>query len=280
MNRLPLEKQALILSLLVEGTSVRSIERITGVHRDTIIRLMLSTAEIAREIMDTVMMNLEIKYLEVNEIWAFVAKKQKQVTPDDPSEYGDAYTFVALDPVTKLIPAFRVGKKTAKLAVSFMSELKTRIRTRFQLFTDSFSPYRDAVDGVFGEDIDYAQVHKEFSSPEDVNKGPRRYSPGCICGINIIPITGNPVRSHISTSLVERQNLTMRMGMRRFTRLTNAFSKTLQSLEAAIAIHVFHYNFMRIHQTLRVTPAMEARISSHIWKWEELLGYGQRSEAA
>ncbi len=161
-----------------------------------------------------------------------------------------------------------------------MSELKTRIRTRFQLSTDSFSAYRNAVGDVFGEDIDYAQIHKEFSSSEEVARGPRPYSPGCIVGIQIIPITGHPAKNHISTSLVERQNLTMRMGMRRFTRLTNGFSKTVMSFDAAVAIHVFHYNFMRIHQSLRVTPAMEAKVSSHLWTWEELLSHQQRSQAA
>jgi len=280
MNRLPLEKQALILSHLVEGSSVRSIERITGVHRDTIIRLMISAADIAREIMDSEMTNLEIKRLQVDEIWAFVAKKQRRVRSTDPDEYGDAYTFVALDPDTKLIPAWRVGKRSGQLARSFMGELSVRIRTRFQLTTDSFRPYTEAVDRVFGEDIDYAQIHKEYSTPENVKESAVRYSPGRLCALTIKPMTGNPDRKHISTSLVERQNLTMRMNMRRFTRLTNAFSKTLRSLEAALALHFFHYNFVRIHQSLRVTPAMEAKLSNHIWSWNELLNYQQQSQAA
>jgi len=279
MNRLNTSKQALVLAHLVEGLSVRSIERLTGVHRDTIIRLMVSTGEMASDVLDTQMMGLEIKRLQVDEIWTYVFKKQRLVTSLDPREFGDQYVFVALDPDTKLIPLFRVGKRTALNAQSFMLDLRARISTQFQLTTDAFKPYRDAVDYAFGTEIDYAQIHKSYSS-EDVPKGEHRYSPGCIVGINIIPMTGNPDRKHISTSLVERQNLTIRMQMRRFTRLTNAFSKKLESLQAALAIHFFYYNFMRVHQTLRVTPAMQADITRHIWTWEELLNHCQQSKAA
>ena len=270
MNRLSTSNQALVLAHLVEGLSVRSIERLTGVHRDTIIRLMVSTGEMASDVLDTQMMGLEIKRLQVDEIWTYVFKKQHLVTSLDPREFGDQYVFVALDPDTKLIPLFRVGKRTAIEARSFMLDLRARISTQFQLTTDSFRPYRDAVDYAFGTEIDYAQIHKSYST-EDVMKGEHRYSPGCIVAVDIIPITGSPDRKHISTSLVERQNLTIRMQMRRFTRLTNAFSKRLESLRAALAIHFFYYNFVRVHQTLRVTPAMQANITRHIWTWEELL---------
>ena len=280
MNRLPIPKQALILSHLVEGLSVRSIERITGIHRDTIIRLTRSAAEKAREELDSQMVNLEIKRLQVDEVWLYIFKKQRRVKAHDPEEYGDKYVFVALDPDTKLVPAFRVGKRTGQLARSFMMELKTRIDTTFQLSTDSFKGYQDAVDRVFGVNIHYAQIHKNFSIPENVINSAHRYSPGYICSVQIIPITGKPVRKHISTSLVERQNLTMRMNMRRFTRLTNGFSKKLASLEAALALHFFHYNFMRIHKTLSVTPSMEAGISRHIWTWAELLTNEYQSQVA
>ncbi len=279
MNALPLEKKALVLSHLVEGLSVRSIERLTGIHRDTIIRLMISVGEIASEILDSQMVNLEVKRLQVDEIWTYVGKKQRLVSSYDPKEFGDQYVFVALDPDTKLIPMFRVGKRTGELAKSFMMDLRSRIVTQFQLTTDAFGAYRDAVDYAFGTEIDYAQIHKSYSA-ENITKGEHRYSPGCIVGINIIPITGNPVRRHISTSLIERQNLTIRMQMRRFTRLTNAFSKKLASLQAALAIHFFYYNFVRVHQTLRVTPAMQAKLTSHIWTWEELLNRCQQSKAA
>lgn len=279
MNALTADKKALVLSHLVEGLSVRSIERLTGIHRDTIIRLMIAAGETAREIMDSQMMNLSIKRLQVDEIWSFVFKKQKNLAEGDPEEYGDQYTFVAMDPESKLIPAFRVGKRTAKVALSFMSELNTRIRTRFQLTTDSFSAYTEAVDRTFGAEIDYAQIHKTFSAPENVSQSAHRYSPGCIVGIQIKPVSGQPVRHHISTSLVERQNLTIRMNLRRFTRLTNAFSKKVASLEAALSVHFFHYNFIRIHGSLRVTPAMQAGLTRHVWTWAEFLNYHQAKAA-
>jgi hypothetical protein len=160
-----------------------------------------------------------------------------------------------------------------------MLDVRSRVTTQFQLTTDAFSAYKDAVDYAFGTEIDYAQIHKQYSA-ENITKSEHRYSPGCIVGITIIPVTGFPVRRHISTSLVERQNLTVRMQMRRFTRLTNAFSKRLESLRAALAIHFWFYNFARVHQSLRVTPAMEAKISNHIWTWEELLTCQQQCQAA
>ncbi len=190
---------------------------------------------------------------------------------NDPA-LGDQYVFVALDADTKLVPAFRVGKRTGRLAASFMMELATRILTRVQLSTDSFSGYAEGVDRVFGSDIDYAQITKHYSAPQG-NHAEIRYSPGHCTGVTKAVIAGEPNPKYVSTSYVERQNLTMRMQMRRFTRLTNAFSKSLRHLEAAIALHFFNYNFMRIHQTLRVTPAMQAGLTRRLWAWEELLSY-------
>jgi IS1 family transposase len=271
MNALPLSKKVLILSHLVEGNSVRSIERITGVHRDTILRLLNSAGEKALDILDSQLVNLEPKRIQLDEVWTYVCKKQARLSSEErkTGEFGDQYVFVALDPQTKLVIAFTVGKRTLENTLSFMYELKTRIRTRFQLSTDSFKPYFEAVDRVFGDDIDYAQVHKQYSNEDAA--GEHRYSPGCIVGVDIRPLLGNPIRKHISTSLVERQNLTMRMQMRRFTRLTNAFSKKLQNLKFALALHFLYYNFIRVHQALRVTPAMQSGLTDHIWTWEELL---------
>ena len=209
-------------------------------------------------------------------IWTFVGKKQKQTTPLDSEEFGDQYVFVAMDSETKLVPAYIVGKRNGSNALSFMDELKYRIRTRFQLSTDAFAPYFNAVDTVFGTDIDYGQVHKEYR--ED-SKGEKRYSPADIVRVIIRPLIGQPKRKHISTSYIERQNLTIRMQMRRFTRLTNAFSKKLENLKAAVALHFFHYNFIRIHQSLKVTPAMEAKITNRLWDWNDLLGNAQRIAA-
>lgn len=273
-NHLSIEKKVLVLSSLVEGVSIRSIERITGVNRNTIMSLLVSSGEKAQEILDREMVNIQSKRIQVDEIWTFVAKKQKQLKPSDNGEVGDQYVFVALDADTKLVPVFRVGKRDGKTAYSFITELATRVITRFQLSTDSFKAYFDVVDSIFGTEIDFGQIHKHYG---EENGGEKRYSPANIIRVTIKALIGMPIRKYISTSYVERQNLTMRMQMRRFTRLTNAFSKKLDNLKAALSLHFFHYNFMRIHQTLRVTPAMEARVSKHIWTWEELLGMNHQT---
>lgn len=276
MNTLPIEKKILVLTLLVEGSSIRATQRITGVDQNTIMSLLVKAGQMAQEILDCEMVNLESRYIQVDEIWTFVGKKQKQTTPLDSEDLGDQYVFVAMDSETKLVPAFIVGKRNGSNALSFMDELKYRIRTRFQLSTDAFAPYFNAVDTVFGTDIDYGQVHKEYK--ED-SKGEKRYSPADIVRVIIKPLIGNPKRKRISTSHIERQNLTIRMQMRRFTRLTNAFSKKLDNLKAAVALHFFHYNFIRIHSSLRVTPAMEAGITNRIWSWENLFEISDRRAA-
>jgi IS1 family transposase len=240
---------------------------------------LLEAGEKARQIMNREMKNLSVKNLQVDEIWTFIGKKQKQVKEGDSPEYGDQYVFVALDADTKLVPTFRVGRRTTRMAASFMMELSTRIQTRFQLSTDAFPGYLDAVDRVFGEEIDYGQIHKQYSA-EPGKDSEHRYSPANIIRVTKKIITGEPNRKNISTSYVERQNLTMRMQMRRFTRLTNAFSKSLRHLEAALAIHFYHYNFMRIHESLRITPAMQAGISKHLWTWEEFLRWNTQQKKA
>lgn len=281
MNTLPIQQKTLILSLLAEGNSLRTISRVSRVARNTISNLLLDAGEEARETLDREMVGLSISKLQVDEIWTFVAKKQKRCTDLEKQlgQVGDQYVFVALDADTRLIPAFRVGRRSTEMALSFMRELQSRINTRFQLSTDSFPGYLDAVDGVFGTEIDYAQVHKQYSA-EPAKDSAHRYSPPNIIRVSIKPLIGEPKRRHISTSYVERQNLTMRMQMRRFTRLTNGFSKSLRYLEAALALHFYHYNFMRIHETLRVTPAMEAGISKHLLTWEEFLGWSYHQKKA
>ena len=252
MNTLSLEKKILILNSLVEGNSIRSTERLTGVTKKAILKLLVKAGEQAKEILDTQLVNIKSNYVQVDEIWTYVGKKQKQLTENDSKELGDQYVFVAMDAETKLVPAFRVGKRTMETTHSFIKDLQYRITSRFQLSTDSFKPYFNAVDTVFGTDIDYGQIHKEY---REETKGEKRYSPAQIIRVIINPLIGSPSIKHISTSYIERQNLTMRMQMRRFTRLTNAFSKKLRNLESAVALHFYHYNFMRIHQSLRVTPA-------------------------
>jgi IS1 family transposase len=223
-----------------------------------------------QQILDRYMQNLKCNEIECDEIWTYVAKKQKRLKPEEQNgEKGDQYVFVALDPRTKLIPVFIVGKRDSNTTMIFMQELKNRISNRFQLTTDRFNAYFEAVDSTFGIDIDYAQLQKIYTGNGDGHR--EGYTPSDIRGIEILEITGKPKRENICTSYVERQNLTIRMQMRRFTRLTNGFSKKLKNLKSALALHFFYYNFMRIHQTLRLTPAMESRITDHIWTWDELL---------
>jgi IS1 family transposase len=277
MNILPLGKKILVLNSLVEGNSIRSTVRLTGVNKKTVMRLLVEVGEQAKEILDTQMVNIKSRFVQVDEIWTYVGKKQKQIRENDSKELGDQYVFVAMDAETKLVPAFMVGKRNWGVAYTFIKDLQYRITTHFQLSTDSFSPYFNVVDTVFGTDIDYGQIHKEYA---EETKGEKRYSPASIIRVTINPLIGEPIRKHISTSYIERQNLTMRMQMRRFTRLTNAFSKKLKNLECAVALHFYHYNFMRIHQSLRVTPAMQANITNRLWTWKDLLFSTQMKKAA
>lgn len=276
-NHLPLEKKTMVLALLTEGQSIRATSRITGVDQNTIMSLLVKAGDKARDLHDSLMVNIKSRLIECDELWAFCGMKQKHVKAGNEDQYGDVYTFVALDSETKLVPCYRVEKRTARLTVSFMSELSTRVITRFQLSTDSFKPYADAVDMAFGTEIDYAQIHKEYEETAD---GEKRYSPAKIIRVTKKVMMGSPKNKHISTSYVERQNLTVRMQMRRFTRLTNAFSKKLRNHEAAVDLHFFHYNFMRIHRSLRITPAMEAKITNRLWTWEDLLTWKERRIAA
>jgi IS1 family transposase len=269
MNVLKREKQIAVLSALVEGSSVRSIERMTGVHRDTIIRLMNRVGEGCQTLLDSRMRNLPCRYVQVDEIWTFVQKKQKRVRPWDDPELGDQYIFVALDANTKLVPCFTVGKRDALNADTFMQDLAQRLRDRVHLTTDGFRPYLVAVEAAFGSNVDYAQLVKLYRS---VPPGDARYSPPRIHSITPLIVSGSPWSERISTSYVERQNLTMRMQVRRLTRLTNAFSKRLENLRNALALHFAYYNFVRVHRTLGVAPAVAAGLERYTWSLGELLG--------
>ncbi|MGA9117613.1 MAG: IS1 family transposase [Bacteroidota bacterium] len=279
MNVLSAEKKALALSLLAEGNSIRSTERLSGIHRDTIMRLLVSAGEACEAFMDSEMRDLSVKRLQVDEIWTYVGKHQRFIRPENQDEFtGDQYCFVAMDSDSKLIPSFRLGKRTVQTAEVFMRDVAARVKTRFQLSTDAFSPYRDVVDRIWGADIDYGQVAKSYAQ---VDRSPeRRYSPAGIVRVEIIPVFGKPKRKHISTSHIERQNLSMRIGMKRFARLTNAYSKKWENLKAALALYFWHYNFARVHETLRVTPAMEAGLTKHIWTWTGLSGWATQRAAA
>ncbi|MGD8306639.1 MAG: helix-turn-helix domain-containing protein [Ignavibacteria bacterium] len=271
MNHLPIEKKIQVLNALVEGNSLRSITRMLGVHKTTILRILKEAGELASEVLDREIVNLKCKFVQCDEIWCYVYKKQKNCSDLEKriGEYGDQYTFVAMDSDSKLIISHLVGKRIRGNTHSFIRDLRYRIPQNFQLSTDQFTQYREAVPNVFGIDIDYGTVHKHYTEEFITEK---RYSPAKITGVTLRVLRGYPQKNKISTSHVERQNLTMRMNMRRFTRLTNAFSKKLENLKYAVAIHFYHYNFMRIHQTLRVTPAMEARVTNRLWNWGDLLG--------
>ena len=269
--RLPMEKAESILKLLVEGMSIRSIERVTGVHRDTIMSLLLLAGERSQKLMDAKMQNLNSRYLEVDEILCYVGKKRRNVRSGDSPELGDQWVYVAIDAETKLIPSFRIGKRVRPDTWAFLWDLHKRLANRVQLTSDGLNHYTVSVPECFGTDVDFAQLTKMFGDFGQFD-GPARYSPPRLSGVISKVRQGDPDPDHISTSFVERQNLTMRMQMRRFTRLTNAFSKKLSHLKAAVALHFAWYNFVRIHKSLRVTPAMEAGIADHIWSIGELLG--------
>ena len=270
MNRLSLARRAQIISGLVEGNSIRSIERMTDTHRDTVMRLLVEVGDGCARLMDEEMRDLPCRRIQVDEIWAFVQKKQRQVTPaDDKSRVGDQWTFVALETQRpKLIPTWRVGKRDLPNATAFLTDLSERLTNRVQLSSDALKAYVDATEQAFGADVDYGQAVKFYDATP---AGPSRYSPPAVTYSERTPIVGRPDFAHISTSMVERQNLTMRMSMRRFTRLTNAFSKKVENLRAAVNLHFAHYNMVRVHSSLRCTPAMEAGVSHRVWTLAELV---------
>jgi IS1 family transposase len=272
MNKLTIKKRSQVVGCLVEGMSIRATVRITGVAKNTITKLGLELGHACAEYQDKVFQNLECKKPQCDEIWSFCYSKEKNVPADHKGEfgYGDVYTWTAIDADTKLIPSYFVGRRDGQCAHTFMTDLASRLKHRVQLTTDGHKPYLQAVENAFDGDIDYAMLVKTYGNPQSTTDQ-RRYSPAECTGTEKLPICGSPDKKGISTSYVERQNLTMRMSMRRFTRLTNGFSKKIENLECAIALYFMHYNFCRVHQTLRVTPAMEAGIADHVWSLEEII---------
>ncbi len=267
-----MDKAESILKLLVEGMSLRAIERVTGVHRDTIMRLLLLAGERSQQLMDAKMRNLSARYLQVDEIWCYVGKKRRNVRSGDSPELGDQWVYVAIDAETKLVPSFRIGKRVRPDTWAFLWDLHKRLANRVQLTTDGLNHYTVSVPECFGTDVDFAQLTKMFGDYGQFDSPEARYSPPRIAGVISKVRQGDPDPEHVSTSFVERQNLTMRMQLRRFTRLTNAFSKKLSHLKAAVALHFAHYNLCRVHSSLRVTPAMEAGVADHVWSLAELIG--------
>ncbi|HSR67429.1 MAG TPA: IS1 family transposase [Acidobacteriota bacterium] len=274
IGRIDKAKALLAVNCLLEGCSVRSTARLTGVSKKSILRLLNRVAVRCREVMAEKMRNLDLAQIQVDELWSFIQKKQKRLRPGDPFEYGDCYTFVAIDPESKVIPCFALGKRDERTTFRFIGKLADTLgrKTRPQLSSDGFEPYIRTVADVFGNGIDYAQLMKMYHGKTD--EGREHYSPsGLIASLKRV-IFGNPDRGMICTSHVERSNLTFRMSMRRFTRLTNGFSKKFSNLRDAVSLHVAAYNFTRVHQTLGVTQAMEAGIVDSLWGVEDLLGLG------
>lgn len=275
MNKLNKAKQIQIISALVEGNSLRATARMCEVAFNTVLKLVPQIGAACMEYQNKTLRNLTSKRIQCDEIWSFVGAKEKNTSAEKKVEgWGDIWTWVAIDPDTKLVPSFMVGGRGARTAKLFMDDLAGRLANRVQLTTDGHRVYLQAVEDSFGSEIDYAMLIKLYGNDSEAET---RYSPAECIGTQTVGITGRPDPKHISTSFVERQNLTMRMKMRRFTRLTNAFSKKAENHMWAIALHYMHYNFCRVHQTLRVTPAMEAGVAGHIWSIEELVELLDRS---
>ena len=270
INKLSTERRAQILGMMVEGNSIRAIVQMTGASKNTIVRLLENAGATFSAYQDRVFHNLACKRIQLDEIWAYSSCKQRKVpfAKNAPEEAGDLWTWVALDADTKLVPTWRVGDRSGATAIEFVCDLSKRLANRIQVTSDGNRAYLEAVEAGFGADVDYAQLIKLYG---EVPHPAGRYSPAQIQGAKTFCCTGNPEPRHISTSYIERQNLTMRMSMRRFTRLTNGFSKKAENHAHSVAIHFMHYNFVRIHQTLRVTPAMAAGVTTKLWSMTDMV---------
>lgn len=268
MNRLSINERAKILNLLVEGNSLRATSRIADVSINTVTKLLVDVGSACLDYQDKTLRNLTSKRIQVDEIWAFVGAKEANVDRDQKIQgWGDVWTWTAIDADTKLAACWLVGPRNGQAAMFFLRDLASRLKDRVQLTSDGWAGYTMAVSETFGNDADYAQLVKIYGKP-DVPEV--RYSPAKCIGAEKHERIGNPDRAHISTSFVERQNLTMRTNIRRFTRLTNAFSKKVENHAHAVSLHFMFYNFARIHKTLRVTPAMAANVTDHVWSLEEI----------
>lgn len=272
MNTLSQADKVRIVGALVEGNSIRSTSRMTGIARNTITKLLVDLGTACMKFHDEHVRNVRVRRLQCDEIWAYIGAKAKNVSAEKKEiGWGDVWTWVGIDADTKLVVSYLVGGRGADWAMDFMKDAASRIHGRVQITTDGHKAYLTAVEEAFGADVDYAQLHKIYGASLE---NEARYSPATCIGCEMKEVTGNPDPKHVSTSFVERQNLTMRMHIRRFTRLTNAFSKKIDNHAYAVALHFMYCNYVRIHQTLRVTPAMEARLSDHAWTIQELVEMG------
>jgi IS1 family transposase len=270
MNILPFEKQIECIAALCEGMSIRAVERLTGVHRDTIMRLGARVGTDCAALHHEMFQNLHVDLIELDEIWGFVGKKRRQMTKRDGRDKGDQYTFLALDRTNKAILSFYTGKRDKESTYTFLHDLRGRIVNAPQISSDAMSHYAEAMRDTFGNQVHYAQVVKRYVGEPPVNAA-RRYSPGVVVAVKKQRVIGSPDRAMVSTSMIERQNLTLRMSQRRFTRLTNGFSKKIENHCAAVALYVGHYNLCRVHETVGMTPAMALGITDRVWSIGELI---------
>lgn len=268
-HTIPMDKAGQVLTLMLEGMSVRAISRCTGVDKNTILSVMLTAGRKAQAVADVRLRDLKPTLVQADEIWTFCHTKDRNLSADDPAEYGHTYVWIALDSVTKLVISYHIGKRGSEDAYAFIGDLGNRIKGRFQLTTDGLGLYVSAVEDMLWPRVDYAQLVKIYRTPK--NTGPDWYGTGQITETVPTPVMGEPEPRYISTSHVERSNLSLRMHLRRFTRLTNAFSKKLENLKAAVSLYMAWYNFCRVHATLRVTPAMQSGLTDHVWTIAELL---------
>src|ERR1017187_9024737 len=269
MNSLTQAERIRVVAALVEGNSLRAVSRMTGIARNTITKLLVDLGEACMAYHDAHVRNVRVRRLQCDEIWAYVGAKARNVSAEKKEiGWGDVWTWVGIDADTKLVISYLVGGRGADWAMDFMQDCASRIQGRVQVTTDGHKAYLEAVEQSFGADVDYAQLQKIYGAPAENDT---RYSPATCIGCEMKTVSGDPDPKHVSTSYVERHNLTMRMGMRRFTRLTNGFSKKIENHIAMVAIHAVYYNFARIHRTLRITPAMAAGLSDHVWSLEEIV---------
>jgi len=281
MNKLTREQRTQAVNCLIEGCSIRATVRMTGVAKKTVMRLLREVGEVCESYQDRVLRNLPCRRIQLDELWGFNYCKAKNVTPDIAEKIpgaGDVWLWVAIDAETKLVPCWRLGDRNAGTAFAFVHDLARRLKNRVQLTSDGHRVYLNAVESAFGSEVDYAMLVKMYGT--DPKESETRYSPAECIGINLAVISGNPDPKHISTSYVERQNWSVRTAMRRYTRLSNGFSRKIENHAAAVALNYFAYNFIKIHRTLRVSPAMAAGVTDHLWDAGELVSLLEAEERA
>jgi IS1 family transposase len=268
-NILPRDKQVEIIAALCEGVSIRAAERLTGVHRDTVMRLGARVGAGCAALHDRMMRNLQVGRIEIDEAWSYIAKKQRRVKQDDPAEFGDCYVFIAMAATGKAIISYLTGKRSSPNTYAFIADLRERVLGAPEISSDGWHIYPPAIEQSFGVDVHYGMIEKHYAVDRQAVEAARRYSPAQVVSVTRTYVRGNPQK--VSTSYIERQNLSLRMGQKRFSRLSNGFSKKLEHHAAAVSLYVAHYNLCRVHEALRVTPAMQIGVTDHVWTIGELV---------